>query len=101
MHKCRFFPETPVEMNMSKEEIAEVIRMLAEVFGNANLEINELKTETKDRFESVENHMMNLVIDHEDFKEWNTKSNDNNRRRLIENENHELKKKVQELETFL
>ena len=86
---------------MSKEEIAEVIRMLAEVFGNANLEINELKTETKDRFESVENHIKNLVIGHEDFKEWNTKSNDNNGRRLMENENHELKKKVQELETSL
>ena len=34
---------------------------------------------------------MNLVKDHEDLKEWNTKSNDNNERRLIENENHELK----------
>ena len=44
---------------------------------------------------------MNLVKDHEDFKEWNTKSNDNNKRRLIEKENHELKKKTLELETFL
>ena len=34
--------------------------------------------------------MMNLVKEHEDWKEWNTKSNDNNEGRLIENENHEL-----------
>ena len=86
---------------MSKEEITEVIGMLTEVLENVNLEINELKTETKDRFESIENHMMNLVKDHEDVKEWNTKSNDYNERRLIEKENHELKKKIMELESSL
>ena len=47
---------------MPKEEIAEVI-------GNVNLEISELKTETNDRFEFIENHMMNLVTDHKHFKE--------------------------------
>ena len=86
---------------MSKEEITEVIGMLTEVLENVNLEINELMTETKDRFESIENHMMNLVKDHEDVKEWNTKSNDYNERRLIEKENHELKKKIMELESSL
>ena len=87
---------------MPKEEIADVIGMLTGNLENMNLEINELKTETKDRFESIKNHMMNLVKDHhEDFKEWNTKSNDNNKRRLIEKENHGLKKKTLELETFL
>ena len=86
---------------MSKEEIAEFIGMLTEVLENVKLEINELKTKTKDRFESIEDHMMNLVKDHEDFKEWNTQSDDNNERRLIEKENHELKKKILELETSL
>ena len=96
-----FFPETPVKRNMSKEEIAEVIGMLTEVLENVNLEINKLKTETKDRFESIEKHMMNLVEGHEDVKEWNTKSYDYNERRLIEKENHELKKKILELESSL
>ena len=86
---------------MSKEEITEVIGMLTEVLENVNLEINELKTETKDRFESIENHMMNLVKGHEDFKEWNAKSNDYNEKRLIEKENLELKKKILELESSL
>ena len=58
-----------------------------------NLKISELKTETKNRFESIENHVMNLVKDHEDFREWNTKSKNNSERRLIEEENHHLKKK--------
>ena len=47
---------------MPKEEIAEVI-------GNVNLEISELKTETNDRFEFIESNMMNLVTDHKHFKE--------------------------------
>ena len=64
-----FCPETPVKRNMLKEEIAKVIGMLTEVFGNVNLEISERKSETKDRFVSIENHMMNLVKDHKDFKE--------------------------------
>ena len=93
-----FCPETPVKRNMLKEEIAKVIGMLTEVFGNVNLEISERKSETKDRFVSIENHMMNLVKDHKDFKEWNIKCNDNNERRLIGKENHELKKKILELE---
>ena len=88
-----FFLETPVKRNMSKEEIAEVIGMLTEVLENVNLEINELKTETKDRFESIKNYVMNLVKDHEDVKEWNTKSSDYNERMLTKKENHELKKK--------
>ena len=67
---------------MSKEEIAEVIGMLTEVLENVNLEISKLMTETKDRFEPIENHMLNLVKDHEDFKESNTKSHDNNERNL-------------------
>ena len=96
-----FFPETPVKRNMSKEELAEVTGMLTEVHENVNLEINKLKAETKDRFELIENHMTNLVKDHEDFKEWNTKSNNYNERRLIEKENHELKKKILELEPSL
>ena len=96
-----FCPETPGKRNMSKGETAEVIGMLTEVLENVNLEINELKIETKDKFESIENHMMNLVKDHEDFKEWNTKSYDNNERRLTEKKNHELKKKILKLETSL
>ena len=56
-----FFPETLVISNMPKEEIPEVIGMLTEVLENVKLEINKLKTETKDRFESIESHMMNLV----------------------------------------
>ena len=92
-----FFPETPVKRNMSKEELAEVTGMLTEVHENVNLEINKLKAETKDRFELIENHMTNLAKDHEDVKEWNTKSNNYNERRLIEKENHELKKKILEL----
>ena len=64
-----FFAETPVKRNMSKEEITEVIGMLTDVLENMNLEINGLKTETKDRFESIGNHTMSLVKDHEDFKE--------------------------------
>ena len=86
---------------MSKEEIAEVIGMLTEVLENVDLEINELKTETKGRFESIKNHMKNLVKDHEDFKEWNTKSNVKNEKRLVEKENNELKKKFLELESSL
>ena len=96
-----FFSETPVKMNLPKEEIADAIGMLTEILENMNLEISKLKTETKDRFESIKNHMMNLVKDHKDFKEWNTKFNDNNERTLIEKENHELKKKILELETSL
>ena len=96
-----FFLETPVKRNTSKEEIAEIIGMLMELLENVNLEINELKTDTKDKFDSIENHMMNLVKDNEDVKEWNTKSNDYNERRLIERENHELKKKILELESSL
>ena len=96
-----FFLETPVKRNMSKEEIAEVTGMLMEFLENVNLEINELKTDTKGKFESIENHMMNLVKDNEDVKEWNTKSNDYNERRLIEKENHELKNKILELESSL
>ena len=64
-----FFAETLVTRNMSKEEITEVVGMLTDVLENMNLEINGLKTETKDRFESIGNHMMSLVKDHEDFKE--------------------------------
>ena len=86
---------------MSKEEIAEVIGMLTEVLENVDLEINELKSETKGRFESIKNHMKSLVKDHEDFKEWNTKSNVKNEKRLVEKENNELKKKFLELESPL
>ena len=64
-----FFAETPVKRIMAKEEITEVIGMLADVLENMNLEINGYKTERKDRFESIGNHMMSLVKDHEDFKE--------------------------------
>ena len=63
---------------MLKEEIAEVIGMLTEDLENVNLEINELKTETKDRFELIKNHMMNLVKDHDNVKEWNPKYSDYN-----------------------
>ena len=63
---------------MLKEEIAKVIGMLTEDLENVNLEINELKTETKDRFELIKNHMMNLVKDHDSVKEWNPKSSDYN-----------------------
>ena len=66
-----------------------------------NLKISELKTETKNRFESIENHVMNLVKDHEDFREWNTKSKNNSERRLIEEENHDLKKKSFETGNFI
>ena len=95
------------QRNMSKEEIA---GRLTEVLETVNLEINELlvlkdfqsqKTEMKDRFESIKNHMINLVKGHNDFKEWNTKPNDKNERRLFEKENHELKKKILELESSL
>ena len=78
---------------MSKKDIAEVNGMLTEVIENVNLEINKLITKTKYRFESIKNHM-NLVQDHEDFKKCNTKSNDNNKRRLTEKQNHELKTKI-------
>ena len=44
---------------------------------------------------------MNLVKDNEDFKKWNTKSKDNNERRLTEKKNHELKNKILKLETSL
>ena len=44
---------------------------------------------------------MNLVKDHKDLKEYNTKSNDNNERRLIEKENRELEKKILKLESSL
>ena len=96
-----FFPETPVKRNMSKQEIAEVTGMLTEVLENMKLEIIELKTETKEGFESIENHMMNSLNDLENFKEWNTKSNGKSERKLVEKENHELKKKILELETSL
>ena len=43
-----FFLETPVKRNMSKEETAEITGMLTEVLESLNLEINELKTETKE-----------------------------------------------------
>ena len=61
-----FFPKTSVKSNMSKEEIAEVIGILTEVLGNANLEINELKTKAKDSFQSIEDHRMSLVKYHKD-----------------------------------
>ena len=96
-----FFPGTPVKRNMSKQEIADVTGMLTEVLENMNLEIIELKTETKEGFETIENHMMNSLNDLESFKEWNRKSDDNSERRLVEKENHELKKKILELETSL
>ena len=96
-----FFPGTPVKRNMSKQEIADVTGMLTEVLENMNLEIIELKTETKEGFETIENHMMNSLNDLENFKEWNRKSDDNSERRLVEKENHELKKKILELETSL
>ena len=96
-----FFPGTPVKRNMSKQEIADVTGMLTEVLENMNLEIIELKTETKEGFETIENHMMNSLSDLESFKEWNRKSDDNSERRLVEKENHELKKKILELETSL
>ena len=96
-----FLPETSVKSNMSKEEIAKVIGILTEVLQNANLEINELKTKAKGSFESIEDHMISLVKYHKEFNEWNTKSNGNNERRLIEKENHELKTKILELETSL
>ena len=96
-----FFPGTPVKRNMSKQEIADVTGMLTEVLENMNLEIIELKTETKEGFETIKNHMMNSLSDLESFKEWNRKSDDNSERRLVEKENHELKKKILELETSL
>ena len=43
-----FFLETPVKRNMSKEETAEITGMLTEVLESLNLEINKLKTETKE-----------------------------------------------------
>ena len=43
-----FFLETPVKRNMSKVETAEITGMLTEVLESLNLEINELKTETKE-----------------------------------------------------
>ena len=54
---------------MSKKDIAEVIRMSAEVLENFKLEINDLRTETKESFGSIKNHIMNLVKDHEECKE--------------------------------
>ena len=94
-----YFLKTSVQRIMSKEDITEVIGMPTELLENVNLEINKLKTERKDRFESIESHTMNLLKDREDFKEWNSKSNDNNERRIIQKENHELKKKILELES--
>ena len=96
-----FFPETPPKRNMSKEQITEVIRILTKILENVNIEFNELMAETKGRFESIKNHMMNLVKDHKGFKKWKTKSNNHNERRLNEKENDELKKKILELETSL
>ena len=94
-----YFLKTSVQRIMSKEDITEVIGMPTELLENVNLEINKLKTERKDRFESIESHTMNLLKDREDFKEWNSKSKDNNERRIIQKENHELKKKILELES--
>ena len=53
---------------MSKGKIPEVIGMLPQVLGNINLEINELKIKTNHRFESIRNHLINLVKDHEAIK---------------------------------
>ena len=86
---------------MSKEDIAEVIGTLTDVLETMNIEMNELQTETKDRFESIENHMINLVEDYEELKEWSTRSNAKNERELIEKENYEMKKKIVELESTL
>ena len=86
---------------MSQEQITEVIGILTKILENVNIEINKLMAETKGRFESIKNHMMNLVKDHKSFKKWKTKSNNHNERRLNEKENDELKKKILELETSL
>ena len=86
---------------MSQEQITEVIGILTKILENVNIEINKHMAETKGRFESIKNHMMNLVKDHKGFKKWKTKSNNHNERRLNEKENDELKKKILELETSL
>ena len=86
---------------MSQEQITKVIGILTKILENVNIEINKLMAETKGRFESIKNHMMNLVKDHKSFKKWKTKSNNHNERRLNEKENDELKKKILELETSL
>ena len=53
---------------MSKGKIPEVIGMLTQVLENVNLEINELKIKTNHRFESIKNHLINLVKDIEAIK---------------------------------
>ena len=45
--------------------------------------------------------MINLLEDHKDYKEWNTKSNDNDERGIFKKGNHELIKKVLELKSSL
>lgn len=88
--------EAPVRKSLSSEEINNVIGTLTIVLKPTNLEMSLHKPSTIDRFDTMENHLLNLKADYQNFKEWSTKKNEENR--FLAKENTEIKQKIEELD---
>lgn len=56
-----------------------------------NLETDLQKTNTTNRFDTIQNHLLNSKADYEDFKEWSIKKMEENENRFLATENTQLK----------
>ena len=65
-----------------------------------NLQMILHKPNTIDRLDIIENHLLSLKANYENFKEWSTKNNEENENRLLTKENPKLKQKIKELDAF-
>ena len=92
--------ETPVQTSLLSEEIGDVIGTLTDVLEPMNLQMILHKPNTIDRLDTIENHLLSLKANYENFKEWSTKNNEENENRLLTKENPKLKQKIKELDAF-
>ena len=92
--------ETPVQTSLLSEEIGDVIGTLTDVLEPMNLQMILHKPNTIDRLDIIENHLLSLKANYENFKEWSTKNNEENENRLLTKENPKLKQKIKELDAF-
>ena len=94
------FMETPVKKSVSRDEIGEIITLLTDALEHLNGELDSLKSTTSARIDQIEDHLLNLTTDHEEFKKRQTTRNGENDLSLI-NENKLLKGKIHNLEKCL
>lgn len=67
------FLKTPIKRSLSREGIGKIISTLTDMLERINLEMNLHQTNLTDKFDIIQNQLLNLKADYKGFKEQNAK----------------------------